>query len=162
MTNSETDPSADFNGGIPNFGRLAGIDYGSARVGIATCDPSQHYVSPFETYHRRNERLDSQYFKQLSEQEQIVGWVIGWPIHCDGQESLKSKEVHQFAKWLFELTQIPFTFYDERFSSKEARKLMIDTGWSPKQKKSQIDRIAAYVILTHFLEARHQVPSSLD
>ncbi len=139
---------------LPEAGRLAGIDYGNARIGIATCDPTQIFVTPLETYNRRNPRLDSQHFEQLCKLEQLVGWVIGLPIHCDGNESKKSSEVREFAEWLTDLTGLPHAFYDERFSSKEARVLMYDTGWSPKQKKKNIDRLAAYLILKHYLEAR--------
>lgn len=139
---------------LPEAGRLAGIDYGNARIGIATCDPTQTFVTPLETYNRRNPRLDSLHFEQLCKLEQLVGWVIGLPIHCDGNESKKSSEVREFAEWLTDLTGLPHAFYDERFSSKEARVLMYDTGWSPKQKKKNVDRLAAYLILKHYLEAR--------
>lgn len=149
MSASESNPNL-----LPNSGRLAGIDFGTARIGVSTCDPTQNFVTPLETYNRRNDRLDSQYFQQLAKAEQLVGWVIGLPIHCDGNESKKSTEVRDFANWLSELTGLPHAFYDERFSSKEARVLMYDTGWSPKQKKKNVDRLAAYLILTHFLEAR--------
>lgn len=141
---------------LPGVGRLAGIDYGSARIGISTCDPTQHFVNPLETYSRRNPRLDAEYFQSLVQQEQIVGWVIGLPIHCDGKESRKSAEVREFADWLSDLSGLPHTFYDERFSSREARTLMHDTGWSSKKKKNQVDRLAAYIILSHFLDSRRQ------
>lgn len=139
---------------LPTSGRLAGIDFGNARIGVALSDPTQNFVTPLETYNRRNPQLDSQYFQKLARAEQIMGWVIGLPMHCDGRESQKSVEVREFADWLAELTKLPVAFYDERFSSKEARTLMFDTGWSPKQKKKNVDRLAAYLILGHYLEFR--------
>jgi putative holliday junction resolvase len=139
---------------LPKTGRLAGIDYGSVRIGIATSDPSQQFVNPYETYQRRSEKLDAQYFQRLALDERLVGWVIGLPIHCDGNESQKSMEVRQFACWLSELTGLPHVFQDERFSSKEARQLMWDTGWSPTKKKKNVDRLAAHLILTHFLQSQ--------
>ncbi|MFO0939216.1 MAG: Holliday junction resolvase RuvX [Pirellulales bacterium] len=155
MTDSVPSPNT-----LPKQGRLAGIDFGNARIGVSTCDPTQNFVTPLETYNRRNDRLDSQYFQQLATSEQLVGWVIGLPIHCDGKESQKSNEARSFAVWLTELTGLPHTFYDERFSSKEARVLMYDTGWTPKQKKKNVDRLAAYLILKHFLEARPNLNSA--
>jgi putative holliday junction resolvase len=157
--NSATSPDNTVPAPLPRSGRLAGIDFGTARIGISTCDPTQQFINPLDTYNRRNERLDSQYFQDLAKQEQIVGWVVGLPIHCDGNESKKSAEVREFAEWLSNLTELPHNFYDERFSSREARTLMFDTGWSPKQKKKNIDRLAAYVILSHFLEARKHNPT---
>jgi putative Holliday junction resolvase len=139
---------------IPTKGRLAGIDFGSVRIGISICDTEQNFVNPLETYCRRNERLDSEYFGKLARDENLVGWVVGLPIHCDGNESPKSLECRAFGNWLTEKTGLPHTLYDERYSSKEARRLMWDTGWSPKKKKKNLDRMAAYLILEHFLQAR--------
>ena len=55
----------------PHEGRLAGIDYGTVRVGIAISDPGQTIASPFENYTRRSEELDSQFFRELVTEESI-------------------------------------------------------------------------------------------
>ncbi len=90
----------------PETGRLAGIDYGTVRIGIAVCDPSRTWAGPLDTYHRRHEPLDRAYFQKIAEQEAIVGWVMGLPIHCDGRESQKSKEARDFAEWLTAYTNL--------------------------------------------------------
>lgn len=137
---------------FPEQGRLAGVDFGTVRIGLATCDPSRQWVTPFETYQRRNDRLDAAYFQSMAETEDLQGWVIGLPVHCDGKESQKSQEVRAFAKWLSKLTSLPYVLYDERFTSREARRLLQDTELSSKKKKNRIDRIAAHLILSHFLD----------
>lgn len=149
---SETfrDSTAD----VPSVGRLAGIDFGTVRMGIATCDPTQNWVTPYTTYTRRSEKLDADYLLELAETEQLVGWVIGLPIHCDGNESQKSGEVRAFAGWLGGLSGLPVALFDERFSTAEARRLLRDTGLSPQKKKQQLDRLAAHLILSHFVEAK--------
>jgi len=138
---------------MPKEGRLAGIDFGTVRVGVATCDPTQTWVTPYDTYHRRGEKKDAEFFLDLAERERIVGWVIGLPIHCDGNESQKSKEVRAFSDWLGGLSQLPVALHDERFSTAEARRLLRDTGLSSQKKKQNLDRLAAHLILTHYLEA---------
>ena len=139
---------------IPTSGRLAGIDYGSVRVGLATCDPSQRWVTPFDTYMRRNDRLDSAFFAEFARRESIAGWVLGLPIHCDGKESQKSVEVRRFAEWLESVSDLPFAMFDERFTTAEARNMLRDTPLSPEKKKRQLDRLAAHLILNGFLESR--------
>ena len=136
---------------LPSTGRLAGLDYGSVRIGIASCDPSQTWVTPWDTYQRRNERLDREFFVDLGEKEQLVGWVIGLPLHCDGKESQKSQEVRLFACWLAEVTSLPYLFFDERFTTAEARRLLSGTDLSPEKKKKKLDGIAAHLILSHYL-----------
>ena len=139
---------------IPTVGRLAGIDYGSVRIGLATCDPSQRWVTPFDTYVRRNDRLDSTFFAEFAKREAIVGWVLGLPIHCDGKESQKSVEVRRFSEWLESVSDLPFALYDERFTTAEARHMLRETPLSPEKKKKQLDRLAAHLILNGFIESR--------
>lgn len=151
------DAFADF----PRSGRLAGLDFGTVRMGVATCDPTQNWVTPYDTYTRRNEKLDAKFLNEFAQSEHIVGWVVGLPIHCDGNESQKSGEVRKFAVWLEKLTGLPVTLFDERFSTAEARRLLRDSGLSPQKRKQNLDRLAAHLILSHFVEARrsHQTPS---
>jgi putative holliday junction resolvase len=139
---------------LPTEGRLAGIDYGSVRVGIATCDPSQRWVTPYDTYQRRNDKLDAAFFIELARREAVQGWVLGLPIHCDGKESQKSTEVRRFAEWLEAATDLPFALFDERFTTAEARHLLRDASLSSTKKKKQLDRLAAHLILTGFIESR--------
>jgi putative Holliday junction resolvase len=136
----------------PDTGRLAGIDFGTVRVGIALCDPSQRWVNPHETLTRRTASIDAGYFVDLVASESIVGWVMGLPIHCDGQESEKSAEARKFARWLTEITQLPVRFSDERFSSRQATQMLHAADLSRGKKKKQLDSVAASVILQTFLE----------
>jgi putative Holliday junction resolvase len=139
---------------FPQQGRLAGIDYGTVRIGIAISDPSQRWVAPHTMYLRRNERLDADYFATLARQEQLHGWVVGLPIHCDGKESQKSAEARKFATWLYQISQLPVAMFDERFTSAEARRLLDSAPLSGPKKKQRLDQLAAYLILTHYLESR--------
>jgi putative holliday junction resolvase len=146
---------------LPSEGRLLGIDFGTVRIGLAICDPSQRWVTPLDTYNRRTERLDALFFTDLLVQESIVGIVLGLPIHGDGTESQKSREVRVFQEWLGRLKDVPCVLQDERFTTAEARRLLADTGLSFAQRKKRIDRVAAHLILEHFLEARRHGPAAL-
>lgn len=137
----------------PTVGRLASVDYGTVRIGIAICDPSRTWTSPLETYTRRNELLDRKYFQTLTLREAIVGWILGLPIHCDGNESQKSLEVRDFAESLSCFTHLPVRFFDERFTSIQANRLLAEAELTRKKKKQRIDRVAAHLILEAFLES---------
>ena len=67
-------------------GRIAGIDYGTVRIGVAISDPDQTLASPLETYNRRNDALDREWFKRLAKEERVVRFVVGLPVHLDGHE----------------------------------------------------------------------------
>lgn len=139
---------------LPEAGRLLGIDYGTVRMGLAMCDESQRWVTPMDTYQRINLRHDETFLAKLIAREQIQGIVIGLPVHSDGQESQKSREVRDFQFWLAQFTDVPCTFQDERFTTAEAQRLLKEAGLNAMQRKKRVDRLAAHLILEHFLESR--------
>jgi putative Holliday junction resolvase len=124
-------------------------------LGLAICDAERRIASPLATYSRRNARLDAEYLRKLVADEQIVGIVLGLPIHNRGTESKKSKEARDFARWLASCLPVPIVLFDERFSTARARELLGD-HLSPSQRKARLDKIAAQVILASFLESNPQ------
>ncbi|PAY21107.1 Holliday junction resolvase RuvX [Rhodopirellula sp. SM50] len=138
---------------FPPTGRLAGVDYGTVRIGIAVCDPDRILASPVEVYQVRGETKDAEYFRRLAEQERLAGFVVGLPIHCDGGESQKSKECREFARWLSDETGVPVRLFDERFSTAAAKERLSGGRLSRQKKKKQLDAVAALVLLESFLEA---------
>ncbi len=139
---------------FPDQGRLAGVDYGAARVGVALCDPLRIVCSPWSTLHRGNQNQEAAFFRDLVRDEAVVGWVVGLPVYPSGDESPISKEARRFAAWLGETTQLPVVLHDERFSTSEARGLLQHAGGSGKKKKQRVDQVAAQVILQSWIE-RH-------
>jgi len=99
-----------------NPGRIAGIDYGTVRVGVAITDPARTLASPHGQYARGGEEADARYFRRLAEDEAIALFVVGLPIHLSGDESQKSQEARAFARWLHETTGVPVpTLYSRTF-----------------------------------------------
>jgi putative holliday junction resolvase len=150
---------------FPPLGRLAGIDYGTVRIGVAVTDPGRTLASPFENYTRRGEEADARYFRELAAAERIVGFVVGLPVHLTGRESEKSREARAFGEWLASITALPVRYYDERFTSSQAEELLGDARFTKKQRKKRLDMLAAQILLTSYLEARPDTvhdPGSLD
>ncbi len=149
---------------FPTVGRLAGIDFGTVRIGIAISDQNQTLASPFENYQVRTDRLDAKYFEAFNNEEQIKGFVVGLPVHNSGDESEKSKQAREFGRWLTEVTRRPVKFFDERFTTAMARELMQEANLSPKQRKKRLDKIAAQIILASYLESdrKDAVNQALD
>ena len=128
---------------LPTWGRLAGIDYGTVRIGVAITDASRILASPLENYNRRSLEADADYFRRLTDQEQIVGFVVGLPVHSSGQESQKSAEARGFGQWLREITGRPVTFYDERFTSVQASQLLDGAELTKKKRRKRLERTNA-------------------
>jgi putative Holliday junction resolvase len=139
-------------------GRIAGIDYGTLRIGIALADPETSIASPHQTYVRRNEAADREYFRRLAAEEQIMRFVVGLPLHLDGRESEKSIEARRFGKWLGEATGVPVEFFDERFTTHEAEIHLAGARLSKKKRQARLDKLAAQIMLAAYLEHLHAHP----
>jgi putative Holliday junction resolvase len=140
------------SGQPPLPGRVAGIDYGTVRIGIAVSNPERTIASPLENYTRRNLDQDAQRFRRLAADERIALFVVGLPIHLDGGESQKSTEARHFGQWLAETTGIAVEFFDERFTSHEAEQFLLAAEMTKKRRKKRMDMLAAQILLTAYLE----------
>jgi putative Holliday junction resolvase len=160
-----SDSSRQSDGAGRAVGRVAGIDYGTVRVGIALSDPGRSIASPYENYTRRGAEQDAARFRRLVEEEGITLFVVGLPVHLDGGESQKSVEARAFGQWLGEVTGVPVEFFDERFTSIEAEESLLSADLSRKKRKRRRDMLAAQIMLAAYLESRDQgavEPRGLD
>ncbi len=134
-------------------GRIAGIDYGTVRIGIALTDPGRTIASPVENYNRCGPDGDARRFRRLAADEDVTLWVVGLPVHLDGHESQKSLEARQFGKWLADETGLPVVFFDERFTSLEAEQMLLQAELTSRRRKKRMDMLAAQIMLTGYLES---------
>ena len=137
----------------PTSGRVAGIDFGTVRIGIAISDPGRSIASPFENYTRRGEKQDAKHFQDLALEERVSLFVVGLPVHLDGRESQKSAEARDFGKWLQNATGVPVEFYDERFTTAEAESALLAAEMTKKRRKKRLDMLAAQIMLSGYLES---------
>ena len=139
---------------FPVEGRIAGVDFGTVRIGVSLSDPGQSFASPFENFNRRTEARDAEYFQSIAKEESLVGFVVGLPLHMSGDESQKSLEARAFGKWLQDETGLPVAFHDERFTSADAESHLVAAKLTKKRRKARLDMLAAQLILKSFLESR--------
>jgi putative holliday junction resolvase len=133
--------------------RVAGIDYGTVRIGIATADTDVCIATPYENYTRRTLELDADYFSKLAKEERIGRFVVGLPVHLHGGESQKSTEARAFAVWLQQTTGVPVEYFDERFTTAEADAILNSVKLTKKKRQARRDQLAAQIMLTAYLES---------
>jgi putative Holliday junction resolvase len=136
-------------------GRLAGIDYGRRRIGVAICDAERIICSPLCVHQTSGDReADAAFFRKLAGAESIAGFVVGLPVHTDGSDSVMSVEVERFGSWLGRITGLPVVFQDERYSSREAAGMLAGVGLTRGRKKERADAVAAQVVLQSWLDSQ--------
>lgn len=83
----------------------------------------------------------------------MARFVVGLPVHNDGRESQKSIEAREFGKWLGETTGVPIDYFDERYTTAMAEEHLLAAGLTKKRRKERLDKLAAQILLTAYLEA---------
>lgn len=134
--------------------RIIGIDYGSARVGIAQSDPLGIFASPVETVAAAN-IID--YLQKYALREPISKFVVGYPLNLDGSHAQAAADVDKFLQQLGNaFPEVPVALEDERFTSVLAHRAMIDGGMkkSRRRDKNSVDKISAAIILQTYLDKK--------
>jgi len=142
--------------------RIAGIDYGTVRIGIATADTEVGIAGPYENYTRRSKPLDAEYFATLAKEERIGRFVVGLPVHLHGGESQKSTEARAFGQWLAKVTGVEVQYFDERFTSAEADEVLGAAKLTKKKRQARRDQLAAQIMLTAYMESGSYGQDSLE
>ncbi len=137
-------------------GRVAAVDFGTVRIGIAITDRRRTLASPLETYTRVNRQTDAARFVRLVKEEDVSLFVVGLPVHLNGNESAKSREAITFGRWLQETTGVPVEYFDERYTTTFATEQLAPAGFTKKRQKKRLDAVAAQVLLAAWLEASLQ------
>ena len=134
--------------------KLLGIDYGRRRIGIAVTDETGEFVKGLPTLDRNKNAGYLHALCSIIADHRPQRIVVGLPLDINGDETVMSKEVRQFAVRLGALTGIPLAFVDESLSSVEAAELIRFRKKKDRRAKGAIDRIAACLILTAYQKGR--------
>ena len=134
--------------------RILAIDYGRKRTGLAVTDPLQLIAGGLATV-STSELFD--WLKAYIARESVERIVIGEPRQPNGEPSENLARVQQFVnRWRKAMPNIPIDYFDERFTSVLAHKVMIDSGIGKKarQNKGLVDEISATIILEDYLRSK--------
>ncbi|WP_165226558.1 Holliday junction resolvase RuvX [Aquisphaera insulae] len=135
------------------MGRILGLDFGLRRVGAAISDPGRSIASPLEVYERGDEARDSRHYRQLVREHDVDLLVVGLPVHTTGREGELAGHARRWGAWLASATSLPVRFADERYTSVEADRVMLDSGLKRQKRKALRDKLAARILLQAYLDA---------
>lgn len=140
--------------GIPNAGRIVGIDPGTKFVGVAVTDETQLIARPFKTLARTSWKKLLSDIKEIVSDFDAVGVVVGLPLAFEGGRIEMTDEAESIARKLSLSLKVPVFLQDERVTTYEARKRLWDRGVQPGDTKAEVDAEAAAIILSDFLSRR--------
>jgi putative Holliday junction resolvase len=132
--------------------RVLGIDFGEKRLGLALSDESRTLASPLAVYERKDLQSDLRFLRDLIFRYQITEIVLGLPLNMDGSLGPKAQQVLEFKRALEESLKLPVHTFDERFTTAEAERALLEANMSRRQRKAKRDALAAVLILQGYLQ----------
>ena len=135
------------------MGKILGIDYGMARVGLAITDALKITAQSLDTLEIKGDsEILIEKIKDIMKESKLEAVVIGYPRHLNGDISETAKKVDVIITKLEELG-LKIVKWDERLTTVMAHKTMKDLGIKQKEKKVHADRLAAMYILEDYINS---------
>ena len=145
-------------------GRWVGFDLGDRRIGVAVSDPTGFLAEGRDTLERSGESFPWRAIESVLEAADAAGVVVGEPINMDGSIGERAELSRRFAEELRERTGVRVELQDERLTSVQAQRMLIETrpggsgGGKRSRKKGKgkreedVDQVAAVLILQAWLD----------
>ncbi|OGF44880.1 MAG: hypothetical protein A2452_01900 [Candidatus Firestonebacteria bacterium RIFOXYC2_FULL_39_67] len=131
---------------------LMGIDYGDKRIGVAITDELTGSAHPLKVIQNA---VGIREIKKLAEEYgNVEKFVVGMPYNLKSEVAFKAKQVLLWIDKLKKEVNIPVETWDERFSTSEAKDILINADVSRKKRKEVIDKMAACIILQSYVDAQ--------
>ena len=133
-----------------------GLDYGSKTVGVAISDPLGITAQAIETICRKDEnklRKTCARIETLIEEYKVERTVLGLPKHMNNDIGDRAERSLEFGKMLSRRTGLEVVMWDERLTTVEAERTLIENKVRREDRKKYIDKIAAVFILQGYLDS---------
>ena len=136
--------------------RIMGLDYGTKTVGVAVSDPLGITAQAVETIERKTEnklRQTLARIETLAKEYEVEKFVLGFPKHMNNDIGDRAERSLEFGKMLSRRTGLEVVMWDERLTTVEAERTLIENKVRREDRKKYIDKIAAVFILQGYLDS---------
>ncbi|MBS4980128.1 MAG: Holliday junction resolvase RuvX [Lachnospiraceae bacterium] len=136
--------------------RIMGLDYGSKTVGVAISDPLGLTAQGIETICRKEEnklRKTLARIEALVQEYQVEEIVLGFPKNMNNTVGDRAEKSLEFKEMLERRTGLAVTMWDERLTTVEAERTLIENNVRREDRKKYVDKIAAVFILQGYLDS---------
>lgn len=137
---------------IPTNGRLLGLDIGEKRIGIAVSDEGQILSSPWGMVEQGKRSISE--IGRIARETGATAIVAGLPTGMSGREGSQAAETRRFADAVELELGLPLAYWDERLTSSQAERMLIESGMRRKERRGQIDALAASLMLQSYIDSR--------
>lgn len=133
--------------------RILALDIGEKNIGVAISDGLGITAQGLPNLRRGQDTETILGLSEIVKKNNVQEIVAGMPVNMDGTLGKQAREIAVFLEKIKEKIALPVKIWDERLSSMQAERIMLEADLSRKKRKKNIDRIAAQLILQSYLDA---------
>lgn len=136
--------------------RILGLDVGEKRIGLAVSDPLGITAQGLKVLIRRGGEYDLVQLLEVAREYQVTEIVVGLPRHMNGRPGKMVPEILDLARALGEAMGATVIPWDERLTTAEAERVLLQADLSRRRRRQVVDQLAAVLILQGYLDRRRQ------
>ena len=133
--------------------RILALDHGTKRIGVAISDELQMIAQPLEFIAAEPFANFLRRLKEILRDKEVEMILVGLPRNMDGSYGPAALKVQEFVAVLKETILIPIKTWDERLTSAQANRFLIQAGVRRDQRKEKVDKTAAAILLQSYLDS---------
>lgn len=134
--------------------RLIGLDIGEKRTGVALSDESRMLSTPWKTLEHQGKKDWIRQVLALLSEKAVAGIVVGVPLDQWGEDGASAVRIQTFIDLLRKRTKVPVIEWDERFTTVQAERRLIEADVRRRDRRDLVDKVAAAIILQAYLDSQ--------
>jgi putative Holliday junction resolvase len=134
--------------------RILALDHGTKRIGVAVSDELKMIAQPLEFVPAEPLPAFVDRLKVLLAEKEVELVLVGMPRNMNGTYGPAAAKVQEFITHLQEAISVPIKTWDERLTSAQANRLLIEGNVRREKRKEKVDKMAAAILLQSFLDSR--------
>lgn len=132
--------------------RILSLDHGTVRIGVAVSDELKMIATPLEYIHAEPFAGFLARLKELIRVKEVEMILVGMPRNMDGSYGPAALKVQEFVAVLKEAVAVPIKLWDERLTSAQANRFLIEGNVRRAERKEKVDKMAAAILLQSYLD----------
>ena len=137
----------------PSPGRILALDLGSRRIGLAVSDELGLTAQGLPTLRRTTKQHDFDSLGRVIAEYGVERVVVGHPVNMNGSEGPSARQAALFARTLAKRCSLPVALWDERLTTRQAQRVLRESGVGLTKRTQAIDRMAAVLILQSYMDS---------
>jgi putative Holliday junction resolvase len=132
--------------------RILGIDHGTKRMGLALSDETGTIAQPLQFLPAEPAAKLFDLLRAMVAERKVEEIVVGIPRNMNGTYGPAAEKAREFVAALKNVLTVPIHTWDERLTTVQANRFLIETGMRREKRKERVDQTAAAILLQSYLD----------